>query len=574
MYNVSEKFKKAIKERTREYNITGQLLLNNGETIEITDDMIAAGSLKINNQCVSGEELQLGSVYCAQLDCTLYSEIDRYSLYNGVCILVFHLLLDDGSYEDLSLGAYTIDSASRNDPKHVSFTAYDYMVEFEKDMAEVTNGTPYEILSYICQQVGVELGQTEEEINALTPSDDTGAPVAVSFPVSTNMRTYRDALANIAEFCACFATINNYGRLILKRYGETPVSTIDDKIRKSTSFADYICKYTAVDATINGKYYFVGDTDGLIFHLTENPFFLGLIEDQILLVLNNCLAALTPVIYCPSEISWIGDPSIELGDMIKFTGYNTGAEQEIFVVITNDTFTYKGTQELKGVGKNIRLATVSTKDQKDINSAKGDAEQAKVKVLTYRTSREITIGKDREQVASLKCVLTESAIPQFNAEFICEITKKGTITIEYEINGNTQTWQPKRLAQVGWFSFTEYNIFPSFDPNQVNTVNIYISSPDGAEGTILSGDAFCTISGSSLVASTKWDGTIQVEEKIKKSTENLSAIKTGTVTVEHTVSFISPTSKSLQETLKISDFLGISGYNKTGTVTVELIDAP
>ena len=50
---------------TRSDRMAGKLTLTDGSTIELTDSAVISGSVSVDNQCVSGQELAFGSVHGA-----------------------------------------------------------------------------------------------------------------------------------------------------------------------------------------------------------------------------------------------------------------------------------------------------------------------------------------------------------------------------------------------------------------------------------------------------------------------------------------------------------------------------
>ena len=51
------------------------------------------GSGYISRQCYGSTEIELGTVYEAEMGITLLSDIDRYTLEDALVTLVFHLVL-------------------------------------------------------------------------------------------------------------------------------------------------------------------------------------------------------------------------------------------------------------------------------------------------------------------------------------------------------------------------------------------------------------------------------------------------------------------------------------------------
>ena len=66
MYPVSEAYKTAIRARTRTDRVTGTLTLTDGTVLPLTAAELMSGSLTLDNQCVTGEELAFGCAYLGQ----------------------------------------------------------------------------------------------------------------------------------------------------------------------------------------------------------------------------------------------------------------------------------------------------------------------------------------------------------------------------------------------------------------------------------------------------------------------------------------------------------------------------
>lgn len=80
MYPVSEAFLQAVQENTRRYYWTGRITTTKGVTYEFGADDIVKGSGYISSQCCGTTEIEIGTVYAAEMGITLLSDIDRYTL--------------------------------------------------------------------------------------------------------------------------------------------------------------------------------------------------------------------------------------------------------------------------------------------------------------------------------------------------------------------------------------------------------------------------------------------------------------------------------------------------------------
>jgi len=93
MYPVSDGFLRAVKSNTRKYYWTGTIVTRGGMTYEFGAKEIVKGSGYISRQCCGSTEIELGTVYAAEMGITLLSDIDRYTLEDAQVTLVFHLVL-------------------------------------------------------------------------------------------------------------------------------------------------------------------------------------------------------------------------------------------------------------------------------------------------------------------------------------------------------------------------------------------------------------------------------------------------------------------------------------------------
>lgn len=77
MYDVPKEYRAAIRSPTRKDRMAGKLTLTDGSTIELTDSAVISGSVSVDNQCVSGQELAFGSVYMGQASLQLRTALSR-----------------------------------------------------------------------------------------------------------------------------------------------------------------------------------------------------------------------------------------------------------------------------------------------------------------------------------------------------------------------------------------------------------------------------------------------------------------------------------------------------------------
>lgn len=128
---------------------------------------IVKGSGYITAQCCGSAEIELGTVYDAEMGITLFSQIDRYTLEGAEVRLSYHLRLADGSYEEVPMGIFEVSEANRT-AHCLELKAYDYMLRFEKSFNGFeTVGNAWAFLDLCCKACKVELAHTQAEIEAI-----------------------------------------------------------------------------------------------------------------------------------------------------------------------------------------------------------------------------------------------------------------------------------------------------------------------------------------------------------------------------------------------------------------------
>ena len=131
IYSVSDAYKTAIRARTRTDRVTGTLTLTNGTVLNLDAADLMSGSLTLDNQCVTGEELVFGCAYLGQAALNLRTDLSRYAFYGAKLVLHYGLQLPGGRWETVPLGVYTVAEAERR-ALYVSIKAYDNILALQQ----------------------------------------------------------------------------------------------------------------------------------------------------------------------------------------------------------------------------------------------------------------------------------------------------------------------------------------------------------------------------------------------------------------------------------------------------------
>lgn len=414
MYPVSEAFLQAVQENTRRYYWSGRITTTKGTIHEFGADDIVKGSGYISSQCCGSTEIELGTVYAVEMGITLLSDIDRYTLEDALVELFYHLKLPDGSYEGVPMGIFEVSEANRN-IKTLELKAYDFMLRFDKSFNGFeTIGTVYDFVSLCCKACKVEMAQSQADYEAMPNGTEL-----LSIYTENDIETYRDVLYYVGQVLGGFFCINREGKLELRKYGNEPVMELETKHRFTSSFSDFITRYTAVSSTNmkteTAEYYHLEPDDGLTMNLGVNPLLqFGLKETREQLCMN-ILNDLAVVDYVPFDSDTIGNPALDLGDVIRFKGGQ--ADENRISAITSMQCKIGGKHTLKGVGKNPRLAHAKSKNDKNIsgllNQIIDNKEAGKIGIHTFTNASSFTVGESDVKIISIEFAPNEAVMAQF-----------------------------------------------------------------------------------------------------------------------------------------------------------------
>ena len=567
MYPVSEAFLQAVQGNTRKYYWTGKITTVAGVEYSFTQEDIVKGSGYITAQCCGNSEIELGAVYAAEMGISLFLDIDRYTLEDAKVELSYHLRLADGSYEAVPMGIFEVSEANRT--AHVlELKAYDYMLRFDRDFNGFeTIGTAYGMMALCGTACGVELAQSQAEIEALP----NGSELLSIYP-ENDIETYRDVLYFTAQVLGGFFCINREGKLEFRQYGNTPVMEILQKHRFSSSFSDFVTRYTAVSSTNlrtqTAEYYALEEDDGLTMNLGINPLLQFGLEETRAELCRNILTALAVVNYVPFDSDTIGNPALDLGDVLTFSGGQADSQQ--ITCVTSFTVKIGGRQSLKCVGKNPRLSQAKSKNDKNISGLLNQIEAGKIGIHTFTNASAYTLGETNVRIISIEFASKEENHAQFFGQVVVDVVAdtvertanaNGTIVVPFpataadsgtDTNADSTeggaaedstevsvdvslpvTWtedgkvicyvtfelndaeillhRPVETWHSGKHILSLYYPIENVVPNITNTFNVYLRM-EGGTGEIEMGGCIASISGQGMAAAPAWDGKITIEE--------------------------------------------------------------
>ena len=554
LYPVSEAFLQAVQENTRRFFWTGRITTKAGAVHVFGNEDIVKGSGYISGQCCGSTEIEIGTVYAAEMGITLFSEIDRYTLEDAKVELFYHLRLGNGSFEEVPMGIFEVSEANRT--LHcLEIKAYDYMLRFERNFNDFeTVGNAYAFLALCCKACDVELAHTQAEIEAMP----NGAEL-LSVYMENDIETYRDVLFYVGQVLGGFFCINREGKLELRKYGNVPVMTVSQRQRFSSSFSDFITRYTAISSTNvktqTAEYYALETDDGLTMNLGVNPLLQFGLEETRKALLENILSDLSIIRYVPFDSDTIGNPALDMGDVLVFSGGH--ADETQLACVTGYQIKINGKHSLKCVGKNPRMAQAKSKNDKNLSGLLNQIEAGKIGIHTFTNASAYTLNETDVKIISIEFAAAEETHVQFFAIVLVDVTAnaviqagtaKGTVVIpvpsvdeagtETTVNVSVEAELPVTVPADGravarvMYVFNDEEILTHYPaetwgsgkhvlplyypieeliPNFTNTFQVFLRL-EGGSGQIDTGGCIASISGQGMAAAPAWDGKIVLED--------------------------------------------------------------
>lgn len=569
MYNVSNAYKAAVYNTPIYSKLAGTITLTNGSTVNIYDNAtqsnVVKGSVTVKNQCVSKNKLEYGCAYVGELDISLYNDIDQNALYGGVITLSWYLKTGVNTYEEIPLGVYIIAEAVRT-RSIVKITAYDKMQLLDMVFASTTtSGSVYEILTYIETLTGLELAQTQEEIEELT-----NGTRYVTIDESMEYSTYRDIISDIATMLCCFATMSRDGKLLFVPYAISTTEVIAKGKRNSTNIAEIVVNYDTIRLEGRRSTYTVVKTGQETGTKLLNIGYCPVISqnhavDNIKQALQNMIDYISQLSYNPASCDIVANPALDLGDMIELT---TGANTAVYMPLMSFVWKYHGSMQIKAVGD----STISgeSKTQRLVTGTAEDIHKSETVIFTYENARELTINSDFKQIIRIDYVSTNATKGIFQAQILLEASADATVMFKYVVNSSVDLYfQPAQDIKAGKHIITLLYPLSAIPQNTANSLRVQMNISAGS-ATISEFNIKAVLSAQGLdTGAVEWDGTIEIEETIEPLNIGLTI---ATLNDNINAATDTPTASTITQTFTPFD-VGLSIAALDDNAAVELTNA-
>ena len=177
MYSVSEAYIHQMMRRGTRRRLSGTI-----GSVSFTGDDIVKDSFSISARATEESDTKIGGVYLGEMEMTFVpsflSKVSRDQFRGKEVSISIGLWIPDienengGTWENVPCGTFTLE-APKISKQGISVSGYDNMKKLDKHFSiDQTTSTIWGYLSYIATECGVEIGQTEEEIKALTNGEE------------------------------------------------------------------------------------------------------------------------------------------------------------------------------------------------------------------------------------------------------------------------------------------------------------------------------------------------------------------------------------------------------------------
>ena len=537
IYSVSDAYKTAIRARTRTDRVTGTLTLTNGTVLDLDAADLMSGSLTLDNQCVTGEELAFGCAYLGQAALNLRTDLSRYAFYGAKLVLHYGLQLPGGRWETVPLGVYTVAEAERR-ALYVSIKAYDNILALQQKYDGTTmQGTAYALLGQIAAACGLTLGQTEAEIGALNPN----AALVCQLSGADGLSTWRECAAAVAQLVGGFAAADRAGRLVLRTFAEKPCAALTAAARSEAAVSDFACHYAALSIETDDGSFAAGRSQdtGLTMRISNMTLAEKGLPATRQQITDNLFAALQRLDYVPATVTMPGDPAFEPGDRVALPMEDGTAPE---MLVTHFVWRYRGRQTLKGVGRNPYLGgTTDGATEKALRRLQNSAESKRIVYYSFTNPAELAVQTVETPAVAIAFTAVEETSAMFLAQLLldaapdAEVVKLPvtgdtasdfgsaatpeqdaalTLTVRYYINDvPVENFAPQQRLETGAHTLALFYPFASVEAGTVTRLSVRLVCAGGTVKIAPYGIK-ATVTGQGMASETPWDGTLECEETL------------------------------------------------------------
>lgn len=331
----------------------------------------AIKNVKFTNLVNGGEELNIGSVCCSEIEVSAFAPGGGLSLTSGDEVTLYK---ENPSGDRIRMGIFSIQTPTRPSANTMKFIGYDRISKLDKDLSSwlaSLTGWPYtvnEFAALVCSACGI------------TFRANSGIPNA-DFSIekwSKGVVTGRQIMRWLGEIVCRFVRATPDGEIEFGWYTESgkTYAPAGSNYYFAGSFSHENYQVTPVDAvqlrladSESGALWPPVEEGANSYIITGNPILMSSVTEELLPYLEVIQAELEGAMYTPCEVSIPADPTLKAGDIVQITDAN-GKKVTVYVM----TKTNSGQRDTITCTGSYRRDSSGAASHKTGNEKKAEAE--------------------------------------------------------------------------------------------------------------------------------------------------------------------------------------------------------
>ena len=354
MYNVGQDYIDALAAKTREDRIYGTLTLADGTVYEITDSVLVKDSLSLSKE-LCGEKYRVGTFNIACLKLSFFvANALGIDLTDAAVTINYYLKTANNTEQQVPLGTFYVDPILSVRRKNIlGIVADDAGVKLDRDISDAfrnITGTPAQLIAAACSYCSVGCSVGTNRLDGMPNS-----ALAVN-AASRQLQTYRDVVMWCAALVCGYAVIGRDSRLsvIPAIYGVSGGAIITSRtvtaaeresiyVTDTRAYIKYLTAYAGDDIACYVSPFTAQDEQAApaAYVLEKNP----LLADKTAAECENAnedwLDYIKTFMQRGVRARIMGDPALDTGDALMFTGGDVDQRTGIIGVVTSYEWRYR-----------------------------------------------------------------------------------------------------------------------------------------------------------------------------------------------------------------------------------------
>lgn len=511
MYSISEDYRTKMFDQVQTHKLSGTL----DTSITFTGDDVIG--VNYTNRCTD-KKVALGSVNIGVLKFTFLRDLLNRGDYYGKKIALYDSLLigydefDAEIWETVPLGVFYVAEATWTAEGMVDITAYDCLSKMNIPLAIAqTSGYLYNFCKTIELHTGASFGMTQEECEALTNGD-----VLISPFEDNDMSTYRDMVSKLAQLVGGFAYAERDGTWKIKAFNNTSILSIGNTRRFSgAKYSDFQTRFDGItyqDVMTTGETFYVGDPDGFVMELGNNPFLQygspGVVKARV----QNIFNIVQNMTYTPFEVAML--PAfmvLDLGDVVSFTNDYTGNTSSGCVM--QITWTYNKSFKVQCFGSNPNLRTGQSKADHQSKGAASANKDGRISTYVGSNIQQFVIDNIKQEILRTMFTTSSSQAVLTLTEVKFDLDAPGEVEVYYYLNGEELPYVPtETYSEAGIHTLSLMYPLEGLEKDRRYRFVVKMRTSSGLTIEPLSARTYVQGTGFDLTG--QFDGYIEVEDEI------------------------------------------------------------